>query len=77
MELNVGSTDRIVRIGVGFVLLVIGILGYVGTIPVAVGPLPQALTSLVLLVLGAILLVTGLMRTCPLYQALGLSTSGQ
>jgi hypothetical protein len=71
---NVGETDRYVRVGAGAVLLILGILGYAGTIPVAVGPLPQALTSLVLVVLGAILAVTGLMRTCPIYMGLGLNT---
>jgi len=71
---NVGDTDRLVRVAVGALLLVIGILGYAGTITTAVGPLPQALTSLVLVLAGAILAVTGLTRTCLIYKGLGFST---
>lgn len=55
---NVGSFDRIARIVIGIVLLAL----------VFVGPkTPWGL-------LGIIPLVTGLMRTCPLYTLFGISS---
>jgi len=74
MQPNVGDVDRYARIAIGALFLVLGILGYAGVVPLAVGPLPQALTSTVVVVIGAVLAVTGLSRTCPLYTGLGLST---
>lgn len=74
MDINVGDNDRYIRLGVGALLALLGIAGYVGMVSVAVVG-PQALTSLVLLVIGLVLLVTGYTRKCPLYQALGFDTS--
>lgn len=58
MEINVGSTDRLMRVGAGAVLIglalvgVIGPWGYVGVVP----------------------LITGLFRFCPAYRLFGFST---
>ncbi len=58
MTANVGSADRIIRIVVGLVLIVlaaigrIGWWGYIGILPLA----------------------TGLFRFCPAYQLLGIRT---
>jgi len=58
MKINVGATDRIVRITVGMVLIVlsiigsIGLWGWIGLVPV----------------------LTGAFRFCPLYQQLGINT---
>ena len=55
---NVGGIDRVLRIVVGLVLIVlaamgtIGVWGYIGVVP----------------------LLTGLVRTCPAYGLLGVNT---
>jgi hypothetical protein len=58
MKINVGSVDRVLRVGAGAVLIglaatdVVGAWGYIGVLP----------------------LVTGLFRFCPAYSLFGLST---
>lgn len=58
MKVNVGSIDRILRIGGGLLLIglalagTIGVWGYIGIVPV----------------------LTGIFRTCPAYTLLGVST---
>ncbi len=58
MKANVGGFDRILRIAIGALLIVlaalnvIGLWGYIGIVPV----------------------LTGLFRFCPVYPLLGLST---
>ena len=74
MNKNVGGTDRVARLVLGVVLIVAGIAGYAGLLPLAVGPLPQALTAVVVFVLGAVLLATGLARRCLLNRLVGLDT---
>lgn len=58
MKSNVGGIDRILRIVVGVVLIALAATGTVGWWGW----------------LGVILLATGLVRFCPLYPLLGLST---
>ncbi|MFM5885065.1 MAG: DUF2892 domain-containing protein [Novosphingobium sp.] len=59
-KVNVGSADRVFRIVLGLVLLAL----------VFVGPrTPWGW-------LGLIPLATGLLRTCPLYSLLGITTCG-
>ncbi|MEF8791600.1 MAG: DUF2892 domain-containing protein [Haloarculaceae archaeon] len=77
MEKNVGGTDRIARLVIGPVLVLAGVAGYAGLLVLAVGPFPQALTSVIVFLVGGILLVTGLVRKCPLNRALGLDTHRQ
>jgi hypothetical protein len=76
MQVNVGGYDRIARIAVGLLLAVVGVAGYAGVVALALGPLPQALASVLAFVAGAILLGTGLARTCLLYRIVGFSTAG-
>jgi hypothetical protein len=58
MKANVGGIDRILRIAVGALLIVlaalnaVGVWGYIGIVPV----------------------LTGLFRFCPVYPLLGIST---
>jgi len=58
MQVNVGSIDRVLRIGAGSVLIFLAILGFIG----------------IWGFLGVILLVTGTTRFCPAYRLLGMST---
>ncbi|MFW5929184.1 MAG: YgaP family membrane protein [Halobacteriota archaeon] len=74
MDKNVGGYDRAARLVVGAVLVLAGAVGYAGVFRVAVGPLPQALTSVVLVVLGLVLLATALTRRCVLNRVVGLNT---
>jgi hypothetical protein len=60
MKANVGTVDRVLRIGGGLALIglaasgTVGLWGYVGVVP----------------------LLTGLFRFCPVYPLLGLNTCG-
>lgn len=74
MDKNVGGYDRLARFVIGAVLVLAGGAGYAGALPVAVGPLPQALTSVALVVVGAVLLATGLTRKCVLNSLVGMDT---
>jgi len=62
-EKNVGMTDRIIRIVVGIVLIVVFLMKFV----------PSPWSYLVALI-GLIALITGAIGTCPLYSILGIST---
>lgn len=75
MHVNVGGYDRIARLVLGPVLFVVGLAGYAGLVSLAVGPVPQALGSLLLVLVGLILAVTGAVRRCPLNAAVGLNTA--
>jgi Protein of unknown function (DUF2892). len=77
MNKNVGGMDRIARLVFGPILVLVGIAGYVGLLVLAVGPLPQALTSAIVLLVGVILLVTGVIQKCPLNRGLGFNTYRQ
>ena len=63
MKANMGSTDRIIRI---LIAAVFAVLYFTGTVTGTVG--------LVLLVLGAVFLVTSVISFCPLYTPFGIST---
>jgi hypothetical protein len=64
MELNVGGTERTIRVLIGLVLIVLGLTHVVtGT------------GAIVAYVVGAIALVTGLVRFCPAWKLLGINTS--
>jgi hypothetical protein len=58
MNINVGGADRILRIVVGLVLILLALSGQIG----AWGWL------------GVVPLATGLFRMCPLYSLLGMNT---
>ena len=62
---NVGSTDKKLRIIGGLVLLAISFM--------ALGGLSTTL-GIIAIVVGAVLLVTGLVNFCPAYKLLGIGT---
>lgn len=64
---NIGSADRILRaiIGLG---LIVGIL--IPSLPLASAPVLQAIA----LIVGLVLLLTAVVRFCPLYRLIGVST---
>ncbi|QLG87833.1 DUF2892 domain-containing protein [Chitinibacter bivalviorum] len=55
---NVGGLDRVARIAVGVLLLVLTLLGVIG----------------VWGWIGVVPLATGLLRSCPLYKLVGINT---
>ncbi|HRF76400.1 MAG TPA: DUF2892 domain-containing protein [Chitinophagales bacterium] len=63
MKKNMGSTDRILRI---IIAAVFAILYFTGTVSGTLG--------LVLLILGAVFVLTSLISFCPLYSIFGLNT---
>jgi hypothetical protein len=72
---NVGGLDRTARIVLGVLLLLAGVASYAGFFAVAVGPVPQALASLLVVFVGLVVLGTGLTRTCLVYKLLNVDTS--
>ena len=71
MEKNVGGVDRTARLVIGAVLAVAGIAAATGTIEIA----SAAIVGGVAILIGAILLVTGTTRKCPINQAAGINTN--
>ena len=67
MPVNVGSADRITRIIVGLALILVPL---VSGLALFANPLPYWGSVIV----GAVLIITALVRFCPLYTILGLST---
>ena len=70
---NVGDRDSQIRVGFGALLVLLGALGYSGTLPLA-NFLPQALSSVTLSVIGLVLVLEGYYSRCMLYKVLGIST---
>ncbi|WP_276363236.1 DUF2892 domain-containing protein [Daejeonella sp. H1SJ63] len=66
MKANVGSTDKIIRI---IAAIIIAVLYYTGQISGTIG--------IVLLVLGAVLVLTSLVNFCPLYMLFRISTKAE
>jgi Flp pilus assembly protein TadB len=64
MKLNESPVDRIIRVIVGIALVALGLLGVVTNVWMWVA-----------FILGAILLVTGIVGFCPLYSLLKLNTN--
>lgn len=67
MRINVGTPDRIARIVIGAVLVLLPLLS---GLPLFANPLWLWASVAV----GAVLIVTAVVRFCPLYAILGLST---
>ncbi|WP_311171545.1 YgaP family membrane protein [Halobellus ordinarius] len=65
---NIGPTDRSVRLAVGVLLVAIGLANVGGVISLGV-------VGGVALLVGAVLIGTGLLRTCLLYRVVGIDTS--
>jgi hypothetical protein len=70
MEINVGSTDRIVRLILGVVFLIIGLLPYVG----GSSFMGDVVQLLVFGILGIISIMTGLLNQCGIYRLVGINT---
>ncbi|MEQ7873049.1 DUF2892 domain-containing protein [Sphingomonas sp. ASV193] len=66
MERNVGPEDRVVRIVVG---LVLGVLIYLGTI--------TGIAAIIVGVVAAYLVLTGLIVRCPFYKMIDVDTNIQ
>jgi hypothetical protein len=66
MDKNVGREDRIIRIVVG---LVLAVLAYLEVLP--------GVATIVMWVLAAYLLITGLLARCPFYKVADIDTSVQ
>lgn len=71
MEPNVGGTDRTVRVIGGPILAILGLLVLVDVI--AINPVVGG----VLLVIGLVLLGTGLTRRCIINRVLGVDTASK
>ncbi|MFB6106211.1 MAG: DUF2892 domain-containing protein [Halobacteriaceae archaeon] len=71
MDQNVGGTDRLARLVVGPLLVLVAVVSLAGLYPL--GPVVEG----VALVVGAVLAVTGAVRKCPLNAAFGVDTSGR
>lgn len=68
MELaNLGSADRIIRLIAGIALIVI---------PLVMGMSLSTLPGLAMVIVGAILTVTAIVKFCPLYKIIGFKTNG-
>jgi len=65
-EKNVGMIDRVIRIILGITLLYLFVVNMVA-----------APWSYLVALIGLILLVTGVIGTCPLYSILGMNTLGK
>lgn len=63
MNANVGSTDKMIRIVAGIVAAVVAFLVGAGSV-----------LGIVLLVVAAVMLVTGFTGFCPLYRLIGVNT---
>ena len=76
MKKNVGRTDRMVRLALGGLLALVGVLGYAGFVGLAFLGIGQALAAVVVFLVGVVLLVTGATSTCLIYRVLGVDTRG-
>lgn len=67
MTANVGMWDRLVRFIVGIALIVAPLINLMG-----LGS--NATVAYILIAIGAVLVLTSMIRFCPLYRLLGMST---
>lgn len=63
MKVNMGSVDRIIRIAIAIVILILYVTEII-----------SGTTAILLLVMSSILIVTSLLKVCPLYLPFGIST---
>jgi hypothetical protein len=75
MDKNVGGYDRLARLVVGPILLIVGVAVIGGLLSIGSGTTAVVIGALAALV-GVILLVTAATRTCPLNSVLGIDTLG-
>lgn len=74
MEKNVCGVDRLARIGLGTVLLLVGLRAAWGRKP---GERMIAPRQAIVLYAASDLLITGLLQRCPLNHLLGIDSCGQ
>jgi membrane protein YdbS with pleckstrin-like domain len=67
MSVNVGTFDRVLRLVVG---LLLAIAPFATDIALFQGTVPMAIS----VAIGAVLVLTALVRVCPLYALLGMKT---
>lgn len=67
MVANVGTIDRILRVVIGAILIVLPFV-------VSTSFLQSTVVQVVLPIVGAVLIATALVRFCPLYRLMGAST---
>lgn len=70
MKNNVGEWDSKIRSRIGMILVLVGILQFVGLVKFGL------VTGVVLLLIGVVLIVTGTTRKCAIYSLIGVDTSG-
>lgn len=70
MKNNVGKWDSKIRSRIGMILVLVGILQFVGLVKFGL------VTGVVLLLVGIVLVVTGATRKCAIYSLVGMDTSG-
>jgi Inner membrane protein YgaP-like, transmembrane domain len=64
MEVNVGGSERTIRVVIGLVLIALGLFHVLRGTGAIVG-----------YIIGAIALITGLVRFCPAWKLFGINTS--
>ncbi len=67
MTANVGSIDRIIRIVLGIVLLLVPFVS-------GMALFASGTATIISIILGIVLLATSSMRFCPLYRIFGIQT---
>ncbi|WP_296373073.1 DUF2892 domain-containing protein, partial [Yoonia sp.] len=67
MTVNVGSSDRLIRLIVGLAMIVAPLINFMGLGTSTFG-------AYALMIIGAVLVLTSLFKFCPLYRILGIST---
>lgn len=75
MEPNVGGFDRTSRLVVGPLLVLIGLVSFVGPVDIGMWGNLGIIAAATLLLAGAILTVTGATQKCPANQMAGLDTT--
>lgn len=75
MASNVGEVDSHLRLGIGFVCLLLGVLGFAGLLRMVSMPFTRMVDSAIISVIGLLLIGTGYLRRCPLYSVAGYSTA--
>ncbi|MEF8800713.1 MAG: DUF2892 domain-containing protein [Halolamina sp.] len=68
MNVNIGATDRTVRLAAGALLAAVGLAGAAGIL--SLGPTVGVFAVLV----GVVLIVTAMMRSCLVYRILGVDS---
>lgn len=67
MSANVGTLDRVLR-------FVVGVLLVIAPFATQIAVFQGQIATIISVVVGAVLVLTALMRVCPLYSLLGMRT---